>query len=386
MKILYDHQIFTIQNFGGISKCFCEYIKHRPAGVEYEIATIESNNEHLRCSGLIPDLRPISWTTKNDFCRKHFFRGNTRLFDLLNLLPWKNSAEKINGRESEKALKKGDFDVFHPTFFDDYYMPYLQGKPFVLTIYDMMPELFPQYFGANNFQIVQKRKLVKQADIIIAISQHTKDDVVRILGVPEEKVKVVYLGGPEREDIKEPALVNEPYFLYMGTRNDYKNFNQTLVDFAKFTNSHPTVKLVCTGAPFTQSELVDIKNFGLSNHVIHKRASDSEVKNLYAHAIAFIYPSLYEGFGMPILEAFAYGCPALLNNKSCFPEIAGDAALYFDSQEGKSDLPLVMERLINFSQEERTALVEKGYERLKLFSWEKLSAQLCQIYQSLIKK
>lgn len=386
MKILYDHQIFTIQEFGGISKCFCEYIKHRPIGVDYEIATIESNNEHLRCSGLFPRLKPISSMNRVEFCKKLPFRGNSRLFDLFCLIPWFNPAEKINRRESKKAIKLRDYDVFHPTFFDDYYLPYLKGKPFVLTIHDMMPELFPQYFGANDFQIVQKRKLVKYADIIVAISQNTKDDIVRILGVPEEKVKVVYLGGPEREDINEKPLVPGQYILYMGTRDLYKNFMQTLVDFAEFQKEHKSVKLVCTGTPFKTSELCQIEKLGISDQVLHMHASDHEVKNLYAHAIAFIYPSLYEGFGMPILEAFAYGCPALLNNKSCFPEIAGDAAMYFDSEEGHSNLPQVLNCLINMSQQERLELIEKGYERLKLFTWEIRSAQLCQIYQSLIKK
>lgn len=386
MKILYDHQIFTLQNFGGISKCFCEYIKHRPAGVDYEIATIESNNEHLRSSGLLPRLKPVSSINRIEFCKKLPFRGNSKLFDLFCLVPWFKPVEKINRRESKKAIKSRDYDVFHPTFFDDYYLPYLKGKPFVLTIYDMIPELYPNLFSIGDYQIVKKRKLVQYADIIIAISQHTKDDIVRILGVPEEIVKVVYLGGPEREVINERPLVSGQYILYIGTRDFYKNFQQTLVDFAEFHKEYKTVKLVCTGAPFKPSEICEMDKLGVTDQVLHIFASDHEVKNLYAHAIAFIYPSLYEGFGMPILEAFAYGCPALLNNKSCFPEIAGDAAMYFDSQEGHSNLPQVLSRLINMSQQERMELIEKGYDRLKLFTWEISSAQLCQIYQSLINK
>lgn len=386
MKILYDHQQFTLQRFGGISKCFCEYIKHRPQDVEYEIATIESNNEHLRESNLIPGLKPISWTNSIEFYKKHNYRGSTRVFAFLNLLPWFNSADKVNMKKSIEALKKGEYDVFHPTFFDDYFLQYLNGKPFVLTIYDMIPELFPQFFSQDNFQIIMKRKLVENADVIVAISQNTKDDIVRILKVPEEKVKVIYLGGPEREDIHEEAIIKCPYFLYMGMRNDYKNFPQTLVDISEFHKHYPSVKLVCTGPSFTLEEIQKIEELGLVDCVIYKSANDREVKNLYAHALAFIYPSMYEGFGMPILEAFAYGCPTLLNNKSSFPEIAGDAAIYFDSVAGRSDMPLAMKKLMTLTKDDRNALIQKGYERLKLYDWTKLSQQLHEVYRSVIKK
>nr|WP_255204232.1 glycosyltransferase [Bacteroides caecimuris] len=97
----------------------------------------------------------------------------------------------------------------------------------------------------------------------------------------------------------------------------------------------------------------------------------------------FVYPSLYEGFGMPILEAFAYGCPVLLNNKSCFPEIAGDAAVYFLLDDQGSDLVEKMKMAFSWSNEERESIIQLGYERLNLYSWKKSAEQLKDLYVSI---
>ena len=101
----------------------------------------------------------------------------------------------------------------------------------------MMPELFPQYFDRNDFQIVGKRKLVEKANAVIAVSKQTKQDLMEILKVPEDKIKVIYHGGPVSEKISNKALIDEPYFLYMGTRDKYKNFHQLIVDFSDFSDN-----------------------------------------------------------------------------------------------------------------------------------------------------
>ena len=93
-----------------------------------------------------------------------------------------------------EELQKGEYDIFHPTFFDDYFLPYLKGKPFVLTIHDMIPELYPLFFRPDDIHIILKRKLAPLAKAIIAVSENTKQDIVRILGIPEEKIHVVYHG------------------------------------------------------------------------------------------------------------------------------------------------------------------------------------------------
>lgn len=385
MKVLYDHQAFTFQRFGGVSKCFCELISNMPEGVEAQIAVKESENVHLSEAELLDfDSKPR--ITMRQWKKVLPFKGSGLLYRILLRMNLISTMENKNRHYAIQLLRKGDFDVFHPTFFDSYFLRYIGEKPWVITVHDMMPELFPEYFGSHNEQIVFKRKYLKEASAIIAVSEQTKSDIVRLLGISEERITVVYHGGPEKEEVKGESLVDAPYFLYVGTRDAYKNFPQTLVDFSEFHASHPEVKLVCTGGSFTKVELAMIERLKMSNNIVHMHANDNEMKLLYAHAVAFIYPSLYEGFGMPILEAFAYGCPVLLNNRSCFPEIAAEAGLYFDSEPGKSNLLETMNYIYSVSAIERQQIIEKGYLRLADFSWKKSSEKLTEVYRNVIQK
>ncbi len=379
MKVLYDHQAFTIQHFGGVSKCFCELISHLPENVKYNISCAVSNNIHLNASNLIPGL-PTSIIDRNIFRAKYPFKGSSFLYEKVNaIFPSLRTAENLNKRASIDALKSNEFDVFHPTAMDDYFIPYLSDKPFVITIHDMMPELYPQYYGKNNYQVLFKKKYLNRASAIIAVSENTKKDIVELLDIPEDKIYVIPHGGPNVEILDGKPLVENPYFLYVGTRNYYKNYTQTIKDFSLFAQKHKDVSLVCTGPDFTKKELAEIENFGIAGRVVHKHVNDEGLKNLYANAIAFIFPSLYEGFGLPILEAYAFGCPVLLNNKSCFPEIAGDAAIYFNSQPGSSDLLERLEIIYN-NESVRCEIISKGYDRLSCFSWEKSAKLLATVY------
>ena len=384
MKVLYDHKAFTFQRFGGVSKCFCELIAQMPEDVEAVIAVKESDNVHLLASGLCRSVQePVMNFSR--WKRMLPFKGSGLIFRMLMNSHILSTAETKNEEDAVRQLREGDFDVFHPTFFDSYFLKYIGDKPWVFTVHDMMPEIFPQYFKPNNEQTAFKRKYLPKAAHIIAVSENTKKDLVRIMGVPESRITVVYHGGPQMENVADASLIDSPYILYVGTRDAYKNFPQTLADFADFRQNHPEVKFVCTGGDFTSMENRMIEKLGIGDAVVHISADEHDMKVLYAHAVAFVYPSLYEGFGMPILEAFAYGCPVLLNNKSCFPEIAADAGVYFDSVPGKSDLPEVMEHIWRLSKTERQNLVENGYRRLGEFSWRKSAEKLAGVYREVCR-
>ena len=382
MKILYDHQAFTYQKWGGVSKSFCELITHRPMGMNYEISVVESDNVHLRESHLVDYILPVSRDLAS-FHSKHSFLGREKIYNFLGELGFMHTAEVANKHNSISVIKKGDYDVFHPTFFDNYFLPYLHGKPFVLTVHDLMPELFGWY--SKDPQIVNKPELCEEASAIIAVSENTKKDLCRIYKVPENKVHVIYHGFPEelKPISKDNRVVENPYFLYVGRRDGYKNWQQTIKDFAEFHRNHPEVMMICTGAAFSEQETQLLRELHIDNVVRAIFASDIQMANLYANSIAFIFPSLYEGFGMPILESFAYGCPTLLNNKSCFPEIGGDAAIYFDSEQGKSNLLQKMEDAYSMTSAEREDIKAKGIQRLKKFSWSKSSEMLFNIYKGL---
>lgn len=383
MKVLYDYQAFEYQDFGGVSKCFCKLIANLPKDVEAKIVIRQSNNVHLKESDLVKGIEPFAfnervWRARIPFKHTH------QIYVLLTRLGILRGAEYYNHRLAIEFLKRKDFDVFHPTYFDPYFLKYIGEKPWVCTIHDMMPELYPQYFGTNNEQTIFKQKYLKYASAIVAVSQTTKDDLVRIMGVPADKITVIHHGGPKMEKITARPLIGYPYFLYVGTRGVYKNFKQTAVDFSEFYKNHKDVKLVCTGGPFTKDENTLLANLDIQDVVVHYKASDQQLKNLYAHAIAFIYPSLYEGFGMPILEAYAYGCPVMLNDIKIFREVAGDAAVFFKSDGNASNLEKYLEKMCNMTETQRHELISNGYSQLSKYSWRKSAAKLANLYTTLL--
>ena len=380
MKVLYDHQAFDMQHYGGVSNCFVQLISNFPQGVAYDISLLECDNFHLRDSGLI-DVPPKSFPPEKFLLNRHFLGQGILYGWYSKMFPSKTS----NGRNrlySVEKLKQGDFDVFHPTFFDPYFLPFLNGKPFVLTVHDMIPELF----SPNDFQVKVKPLLCQKAAHIVAVSERTKQDLMRLLHVPEEKISVIYHGAPTYDDqVSLKPIFDGQYILYVGQRRDsYKNFLPMLKSLAPALQHHQDIKVVCTGPDFTKAERLFMEKVGLCNKVCHFHVNDQELQNLYAHALCFIYPSVYEGFGIPILEAYRANCPVLLNEASCFPEIAQEAAVYFHLDDQSSDLDQVMEDFLRMTDRERKSLLERQCERLSCFSWQKSAQKLIDLYNSII--
>lgn len=384
MNILYDYQIFEMQDFGGISKSFCELISNLPPSCSYEIGIKESNNIHLHQSHIINNLH-YNTLDKNNFITKNYFPNKIRLYNICNkIFPFIPTTHNKNLNYSIKLLKEKQYDIFHPTFFNDYFIQFLGNKPFVLTIHDMIPEIYPNYCK-KDLQAIQKRKLANKASAIIAVSNQTKNDIIRFLNIPDKKITVIHHGWPQINTIKESTsrIIDVPYFLYVGTRNTYKNFPLLIKEFSKVIKYKQNIKLVCTGPSFSNDELCLFKQYNITNNIINLKVNDQELGILYSQALAFIFPSLYEGFGMPILEAYAYHCPVILNNSSCFPEIAGEAAIYFSMEEDKSDLFEKMMQIINYTTEERNTLIQKEINQLSLYSWKKSAEKLFKVYASI---
>lgn len=384
IRVLYDHQAFTKQIYGGVSRCFVELYKHIPQGVHAQIAVKESDNVYIRD---LQEVQPAN-DRYNKFLCKRDFKGKRIIHQLYDKLTHSGYYPNYNENYSIELLKKGDFDVFHPTYFDDYFLPYLKDTPFVLTIHDMIPELYPQYFSKDDKQIVMKRKLVPLANAIITVSETTKRDVIRILDVPENKVHVVYHGCSFPKQGKDCLSINngKPYILYVGERGYYKNFNLFTKYIYPFLESHPDISVICTGAPFKREETLQLLKEGLSNRFHHFWVStDEEFFSLYHQALCFVYTSEYEGFGIPILEAYQADCPVLLNNASCFPEIAGDAAIYFEMDSNSSDIVDKLEYIYSLNLTERDSFIKKQRKRLALYSWGKSAIQLVDVYKSILK-
>jgi glycosyltransferase involved in cell wall biosynthesis len=290
----------------------------------------------------------------------------------------------INLLHSIEELKKGRFDLFHPTYFNDYFLPYLNGKPFVITIHDMIPELYPQLFCPDDIQVVMKRKLANLADAIIAVSENTKNDIIRIFNIPEEKIHVVYHGCSLESSPKTNSPFKFPYLLYVGDRYGYKNFFPFVKQVTPILKQHKGLRVICTGHPFKKEEKKLFKKYGVNNLFVNKWIkTDDDLFTLYHNAKCFIYPSDYEGFGIPILEAYQADCPVLLNQASCFPEIAKDAAIYFNINSNDNSLSKNLEKVLLMNESEKEMLLAKQRTRLTNFSWKKSAEQLARIYNSI---
>lgn len=383
MKVLYDYQAFCLQRFGGISNYFVQIIKNLPSNIQYEIAVSDSNNIHLRDSELVSI--PCARQTMESFITRRHYRGKSWLYNRCSsLFPNWTSLGK-NRNKAIEFLKGGQFDVFHPTFYSDYFLPYLNGKPYVITVHDMIPELFPSEFDKRNEQLLNKAKLVLKAAHVLTVSEKTKEDLISILNIPDDKVTVIYHGAPTNisKDVIKP-LVRGKYILFVGNRGGYKNFMPMIKALVPILKIHRELNVVCTGNSFCKKEKQIFKEYCIEDQLIHIQPNDMEILNLYKNALCFIFPSMYEGFGIPILEAWKADCPVLLNKKSCFPEVAGEAAVYFNVDNDHSDLTEVMDQFLSMSEYEKSQLIQNQRNRLKLYSWKKSAEQLTNVYQMIL--
>lgn len=360
MKIIYDYQAFT-QIHGGISRYYCEIIQKLRDRIEINISIFYSDNTYLR--KLLPKK------TKKLITRK-YFKGKDSLSVFINKI------------YTKFYLIFGQYDLLHITHIDGYAIKYSK-TPFVITIHDLTIEKNPEYFIKNYSKTVDRTaKLIKSASHIIAVSENTKSDLIEFYKVSPEKVTVIYHGVPKAEAILENSWGE--YILFVGNRNGYKNFRRFMEAIAPLLTKNKRIKVLCVGKSFSKEENLLFKNLGIIDQVKNVKASDQLLYTLYAHAICFVYPSVYEGFGIPILEAFSYNCPVCLSNASCFPEIAGEAAVYFDPFD-KSSIYEAVKTIIdspNLQQE----LKIKGKKRLKIFSWDIAAAQTLKVYKKINNK
>lgn len=380
MKILYDYQAFLMQNYGGISRCFAEIIPLLPTDIDWRIAIKQSDNYYLRQRKLVKKLDKVRNPYAN-FFPKINFRGKSQIYNLMNKLN-SNSAFNLNRDFAISQLRDYQFDVFHPTYFDDYFLKYVKDKPWILTIHDMIPELF----GFQHWQINQKKKLAPLASHIIAVSERTKKDIVDILNIHPDKISVIYHASSMQKDNNLSLFNKIPsrYLLYVGDRKGvHKNFSYLVNEVAPVLHEDNTLHVICTGNSFDKAEIRVFHDLGITGQMIQCYVSDMQLKWLYRNAIAFIYPSLYEGFGIPILEAFTNGCPVILSNCSCFPEIAGNAALYFNPKQ-KGELRHAVELIINMSERDKTALLQREFNRGLDFSWQNSAKKLAEVYKKIV--
>lgn len=383
MNILYDYLAFDMQTHGGVSRCFAELYPRLPETVTSRVGVVETDNVYLQQLG----FKKVGDTYK-EFMAPWDFPGKKLLYKLYYNLYYGDYARydrwpRHNKAYSIQLLRQQQFDIFHPTFFDDYFLPFLGSKPFVLTLHDMVPELFPQHYAADDVQIIMKRRLLPKAAHIIAVSERTKQDALRLTGISEDKITVIHHGASDEayQSAAQP-LFNFPYILYVGDRNRYKNFGVFSKSCLPLLERYRNMKVVCTGKDFTPDERSFFKANRVEDRFVHQFITTNQMMyNLYHHAVVFVYPSAYEGFGIPILEAYQADCPVMLNEASCFPEVAGDAAIYFHIDGDTTDFVGQFEHFYSGGDSLREQLLQRQRNRLKLFSWQEAARKLARVYQ-----
>lgn len=361
MKILYDHLCFW-QKYGGVPRYFIEIMK-RMSSENYICTAKISNNEYLKELGVktIPFLPKIK------------FRGKSRIESTIGKLV------------SIPIIRKGNYDIYHQTHYDTYAYKYLpKNVRTVTTIHDLNFYTVPQFYSSKGRLKDDLETSVKLADHIITISNNSKNDLINHLDCSEDKISVIHHGIDLEKfssSISSPIIGN-PYILYVGARNKYKNFDSVIKAFSVLKIKYSDLKLYCAGIAPNSSELDLLNKYNIKNDVLFFQSSDQQLIELYRNAVLFVFPSYYEGFGLPILESMAAGCPVVLSNTSCFPEIAGNAGIYFDPYDIDSMIHAIESVILN--SEIRNRMIRIGKERVKTFSWEASVAKHIVVYESLI--
>ena len=278
-------------------------------------------------------------------------------------------------------------------FYSAYYGNTQSNSPQIFTVYDMIHERFPQYFSPQSAAvrsfIAEKRRCFERASLLIAISAATAKDILALYPyLDPAKLEVVPLGVEDRffESVERPFNAERPYLLYVGHRNYHKNFARTLCAFGESgLVADADLRVISpSGSTFTEDEQAIIQRYTMGESVfLMVGASEELLHASYANAKALIYPSEYEGFGLPILEGMASGTLVATSNVSSMPEVAGTSAEYFDPYSVES-IAEALQRIFSLSDDERTSRISSGIKHARTFSWERCQTTTNALFHRLL--
>ena len=295
------------------------------------------------------------------------------------------------------ALAKARVDLFHAPH---YVVPPLSTAPVVVTIHDCIHLRFPQYLP-NRAALYYARTMMtlaaKRARRVLTVSQASKDDILHYLHVPADKVEVIHnaidmrlAGEPTQEEVqrvRERFLLTAPFVLYTGNIKPHKNVDRLIEAFSILRQrSAEDVKLLIIGDEISKYPNLRrlVHRFQLHQHVRFLGfVPDATLSVLYRLASVFVFPSLYEGFGLPPLEAMAAGAPVITSNVSSLPEVVGDAAILIDPMDAGA-IASAMAQVLG-DPKLRDDLIRRGRERVKAFSWTRSVARVRQVYGELAR-
>jgi glycosyltransferase involved in cell wall biosynthesis len=364
VKVAFDHQIFSFQRYGGVSRYFFELASRLPSHGTSEVSVVAPLYVNNYLAG--------------DSARR-FARGRyvPHTFGGIPVVP------VVNRFAAPLAWRGANPDIIHETYFA--IKPVGGARRRVVTVYDMVYELFPEEFPGVGRVTAAKRAAVNRADHVICISENTRRDLVRLFGIDPARTSVVHLGysmTTETNAGKVDSGEGKPSLLYVGNRRGYKNFRTLLQAYSSSPILRDFELIAFGGGAFLPDEQKEIRRLGITDRVRFESGSDWELAARYRAAAAFIFPSMYEGFGLPPLEAMSHGCPVVCSNAGSIPEVVGDAGVYFDPNSVE-ELRTALER-VGTTEGLQADLRARGYTRIAAFSWDKCAAATAQIYRQIM--
>lgn len=364
-RVTYDHQVFSWQQFGGISRYY------------YELARRVAKADGFTASVVAP-LHISSYLAQGEV--------PVRGFKLPKLPKTTRVIAAANRVLAPLAVRASCPDVLHETYYR--VNSYASGRyPTVVTVYDMIHEKFPNFFSSKDSTSASKLAAVSRAQFVICISENTRNDLIDIFGVSPEKTKTIRLGFSLTTE-KEPIVSSlgfGSFILYVGNRRGYKNFDALLTAYASSLILRREFKLLAFGGgAFSADEQSRMRDLALgADSVRQVSGNDTLLGAIYRKAAALIYPSQYEGFGIPPLEAMSFDCPVICSNTSSMPEVVGDAAYLFDPYDVNA-IRMAMEAVLE-SPDIRAELVRRGRLRIQHFSWDHCASETMHIYRQLAR-
>ena len=289
-----------------------------------------------------------------------------------------------------KRLEKEEkVDLFHlPSVNIPFYTP----NNLVVTIHDL--RILSEFSDLNRLKELiwtwYFKKSLKKARVLIAVSTSVKNEIIDFFPPYEDKIKIIYETVDKKflnQKINPARIINNKYILYVGNRRKYKNLSRLIMGFRKIKEDFPDLKLVIAGRRYKNEDEVDLlkKKLNLSNGIIEFYSlDDTEIINLYKNAEALVFASLYEGFGLPPLEAMALGIPSIVSDIPVLREICGKAAYYINPYDEKNIAngiyKILTDKLL------RAELIQNGFERVNFFNQEKMIKEHQKVYRESIYK
>jgi glycosyltransferase involved in cell wall biosynthesis len=363
LRILYDHQVFSLQNAGGASRYHYELARNLSARPDVYVSAYLGLNGNVHPFASLDGARVLS-------IRSTMRPGMARYA----------TNEALTGI---RGLLAGRWDIYHPTLYRS--MPYIRRAKMVVTHHDCTHERFPELFPDVKRIMRAKTRLFSSADAIICVSESSRRDLLQFYSIDPKKTHVIHHGlEPTNKDemVGRNFMQNRrrPFLLYVGARHGYKNFVRLLHAYASAGLAKDYDLLAVGGGEWTANETEMALRLNIFDCMsLLPIADDNLLAEAYSRAALFVYPSLYEGFGFPPLEAMSAGCLTAVGRTSSLPEVCGEATFYFDPADESSIEKCLQEALNSETREEK---IKAGTQRVRTFSWSRCAEQTLQVYQS----